>query len=199
MLFKVLVLCWVPGQADLYLHSLQLYGSSGHKPHGVLKPDILGTHLFHEGPRGWVSGAGHKFLTPQGEAPYLWDPSWLWVATPRVGIVVRPDLFLSYPSQCGSCNLCFREAVQLGFMSFSEGNFACVAVVLLSPWEEGSSGSYYATVLNCLPRASFYYLNWPTLPAFHLQLFCFYYKRNKACYSNNDYPVPILLGSTIPF
>lgn len=150
--------------------------------HWLLKPDILGTHLFLEGPRGWVPDVGHKFITLQGETPYLWDPSWLWVAPPRVGTVVRSDIF------------------QRDFMSFSEGNFAYVAVVLLCPWEELSSGPHYATVLYCLPWVSFYYLNWPTLPTFSLKFFfCFYYKRIKAHYSNIGCPVPILPVSAIQF
>ena len=58
----------------------------------------------------------------------------------------------------GPVSLCFREALHL-VLSFSEGNIAYVAVDFLCPWEEVSSESPYATILNCLPWALLYYLN----------------------------------------
>ena len=65
----------------------------------------------------------------------------------RVRFLVRMFLCLAYPSQC-ALFICCGRSVQLVFRIFSEGIVAYRAVDLLCLWEEGSSGSSCAAILN---------------------------------------------------
>ena len=120
------------------------------------KPNVFGACLSGAGPKGEVPDVGHKSLTPQREFPYLWHPSRLWVTVLGVGFLVRLGLCLSYLSQCGPFILCCGVAVQVVLWFLSEGIAPYVAVDVLCPWEEMSSGSSYATILTCLPGKEFY-------------------------------------------
>lgn len=68
-----------------------------------------------------------KLFTPQGGAPKLWDPSWLWVTVPGVKFLVRPLLCFSYPVSCDPFLLCWcEEADHLVFRSFSKASmYSC--------------------------------------------------------------------------
>lgn len=65
-----------------------------------------------------------------------------------VGIhfVVRLCLSLFYLFRCGF--LLIFSCVQLVYKLFSEGIFLYDTVDLACPWEEVSSGAFYATILN---------------------------------------------------
>lgn len=96
-------------------------------------------------PRSWVPDMRQKPLTPQGGFPYLWDAS-QWLLHLGVGFLARSlllpiSLWPFYPLLWSSCS------VLLFF--FRRELFSYVAVDLLCLWEEVSSGSPCATILNC--------------------------------------------------
>lgn len=81
-------------------------------------------------PRVGVLDTGHEPLTPQGEAPYLWRPSLLYVPIPG------RDFWQDHISDCPTpFILCCGRAVQLVSRSFSEEIVPYVAEDLVSSWE----------------------------------------------------------------
>lgn len=95
------------------------------------------------------------WLAPQRYAPYLWDHSHWWITAPGMGfwwVHVSTYLlnvsFLSFLSQCVLFVLCCKGDFQLVSTSFVERSVLYVAIDLVCPWEKGSFGSSYATILN---------------------------------------------------
>ena len=95
-----------------------------------------------------VPDEGHKPLTPQRDASDLWDPSLLWVTMLGVGLLARLRLCLTYPSWCGPFIIHCEGAVHLAFRSFSGWIVPYVAVDSVYAWEEVSSRSSYAAILD---------------------------------------------------
>lgn len=77
------------------------------------KPKIWGTHLFR------VSDGEDSSFAPW-KSSIFWDPSWLYVATSRMGFWVRACLCLSYPSWCGPFILYCGSSAHVVFRAFSE-------------------------------------------------------------------------------
>lgn len=109
--------------------------SPGCKPHYFSKLDIWGTCLSSTSPVIVVPAVGHEPLIPQGEAMDF----------------VRPLQFVGHHRCAGSFSkimslpllhvlMWHGKAVQVDFMSFSEGIVPSVSIDSLL-WEEMSSGS----------------------------------------------------------
>lgn len=142
---------WVSGKWALLVFKARCFGGSSLTRRSLkLRCLMWGTNLL------LLRGAPDCESSP--------DYGWLWRG---VGFMVRlhfslpylpPDLFL----------LCsFEEIIQLVFRSFSQRIFPFVAVDSLCPWENVSSRSSYAGILNHLQYFFFslffpviFWLNW---------------------------------------
>ena len=79
-----------------------------------------------------VPDVGHKLLTPQGEMPQIWDPSWRWVTRLGVLFLAGPCLCLPHLSQYDPFILHCGVPIQLVLRSFSEQTVTYVDVYFLS-------------------------------------------------------------------
>lgn len=111
---------------------------------------FLGLVTHKQIPRVGVPHVGHRLHAPQEKASFceLLLDSLIVGCSVRVGFLVRMCLCFSYPSQCTLFIFCCGRSVQLVFRNFSEGIAAHRAVDLLCLWEEASSGSSEAAILN---------------------------------------------------
>lgn len=94
---------------------------------------VSGVHIH----RVHVPDIGYEPTAPQGEAPYLWVSSQLWVNSERTSLSLFSILTWSF--------YLFLWRNGLVFSTFSKGIVACVAIDLVHPWEEVSSESSYKT------------------------------------------------------
>lgn len=94
----------------------------------------------------WVPNVGYDPFTPQGESLYLWDFPLIVDCTVVVRFLVRCNS--SSPLSVWPFYSLLWRSFLLVFRSFSQGIDSCVAVDLVRLWEEVSSGSSYATILN---------------------------------------------------
>ena len=80
-------------------------------------------------------------------------PSQLQVVTLGVGLPLKDRVSpLSYWSVCGPSIICYAEAVHSAPSSSSGEIAPGVGVNLVCPWEQMSSGSSYAAILDsCIP------------------------------------------------
>lgn len=107
----------------------------------------------------WCSSQGlgmpdtvHRVLTLQRDAQYLLDSSRLW----EVGFWAI--LSLSYPPPCGPFILCWGEAVQIVFNSFSRRSINLSSCSLLHPWGQISPESSFTTILNHLQNQRHHFI-----------------------------------------
>lgn len=138
-----------------FFHSLEPCGSPGNKSHWFSRSDALRTHLSSAVPKGWGAHGGTQTLCFSRTSSVLWHPSNWGLSCLGWGFLQDHVLHLFYLSPCGPLILCGRYAIQVVFRSFSQGIIPCVTVDLLCSWEEVSSESFSAAILNPPPLFSF--------------------------------------------
>ena len=130
------------------LCSLQPSGSLGFKPHWFSKPDIWGHYLSSTHPESggclvWDTNP----LLPEEKFHICETLNGGWVGGyTLVEFLARRGLRFSY----SYFSFCCTVVVQLVLRFLSEGIVPYVAIDLLSAWEDVSSGSFHAAILNCL-------------------------------------------------
>lgn len=99
----------------------------------------------------------HKSFALQRTVLYFCSPSLLWVTVPGVRLLVRLCLYLFHSSQCGPL-IFVMEVLFIWFSLFFSCRNYSMWSKFLCLWEEGSSGSFYATILDYLQSWSTYQL-----------------------------------------
>lgn len=134
------------------LSFLYHFRTSRCQPHCFSKLDILGLVLLLQILEVGVPDMEHQPLAPLREASAWWDPSLLcsWAGG---GFFFGESVSLTLLSiLMWFFNPFFCRAVHLVFRYFSEGNYPYATVDLLCLWEDRSSGSSCATILDPSPN-----------------------------------------------
>lgn len=114
------------------------------RPTGFQNQTLWGLIFLVQVPRVWVTDVWLERLSLQEKPSHLWYSSHLWLTVLGLWVLTILLLCPSHLFQCGFFLMIFFVVVLFCYSRLF--SVLCVVAVLVCPWEEVSSESFYFTI-----------------------------------------------------